>query len=90
MVDLIVFIGDVALQDMGVETLGFAFGRQDDWKYDGTNFGISAVEMSSNFVGDDLQKPFSSSQNGLIYVNPEGPDGEPDRLGAANHIRQTF
>lgn len=46
--------------------------------------------MSSNVVGGNIQKPFSSVQNGLIYVNPEGPDGVPDRLGAANHIRQAF
>lgn len=75
---------------MGLPTIGFAFGREDDWQGDNTNWGINPEELSSNKKNENLQTPFSATQMGLIYVNPEGPLGKPDRLGAAKDIRQAF
>ncbi|MFC4892475.1 catalase/peroxidase HPI [Pseudofrancisella aestuarii] len=88
--DLIVLAGTVSLESMGMEPIGFAFGRQDDWQADNTNWGVSPEELSSNVKNGKLEKPFSATQMGLIYVNPEGPDGKPDKAGAASAIRQAF
>lgn len=88
--DLIALAGTVSLESMGMQPIGFAFGREDDWQSDDTNWGVSPEELSSNMKKGQLQKPFSATQMGLIYVNPEGPDGKPDKIGAANAIRQAF
>ena len=90
--DLIIFAGNCALESMGFRTFGFAFGRQDVWESDGTFWG-----PEDTWLGDDrhdadgeLEEPYGADQMGLIYVNPEGPNGHPDPLAAAHHIRQTF
>ena len=88
--DLIVLAGTVSLESMGMQPIGFAFGREDDWQGDDTNWGASPEVLSSNVKNGNLLKPFSATQMGLIYVNPEGPDGKPDRTGAASGIRQAF
>ena len=89
--DLIVLAGTVSLESMGMKPIGFAFGREDDWQGDNiTNWGASPEVLSTNMKDGKLQKPFSATQMGLIYVNPEGPDGKPDKVGAASAIRQAF
>lgn len=88
--DLIVLAGTVSLESMGMKPIGFAFGRQDDWQGDATQWGVSPEVLSSNVKNNKLTYPFSASQMGLIYVNPEGPDGKPDRDKAATAIRQAF
>ena len=88
--DLIVLAGTVSLESMGVKPVGFAFGREDDWQSDSTNWGVSPETLSSNVKNGAITKPFSATQMGLIYVNPEGPDGKPDRAAAASGIRQAF
>ena len=88
--DLIVLAGTVSLESMGMQPIGFAFGREDDWQADDTNWGISPEDLSTNVKNGELVKPFSATQMGLIYVNPEGPDGKPDRVKAAVRIRQAF
>ena len=90
--DLIVYAGTVSMESMGFKTIGFAFGREDVWQPDDIQWGQSDKIMSSN-VGKKnhhLHKPFGADQMGLIYVNPEGPDGNPDPLAAANRIRESF
>ncbi len=91
--DLIVFAGNCALESMGFKTFGFAFGREDIWEPESDiNWG-SEIEWlgAERYEGDrQLQKPFGAVQMGLIYVNPEGPDGKPDPLAAAKDIRETF
>jgi len=88
--DLIVLAGTVSLESMGMKPIGFAFGREDDWQADGTNWGVSPEVLSTNVKNGELANPFAATQMGLIYVNPEGPDGKPDRAGAVDRIRQTF
>lgn len=88
--DLIVLAGTVSLESMGMKPIGFAFGREDDWQADDTNWGISPEVLATNVKNNKLVEPFSATQMGLIYVNPEGPDGKPDRVGAASNIRQAF
>ena len=90
--DLMIFAGNCALEDMGFSTLGFAFGRPDTWEADATCWGTE-----DTWLGDDrhdadgyLDEPYGADQMGLIYVNPEGPGGNPDPVAAARHIRQTF
>jgi catalase-peroxidase len=90
--DLMVLAGNVALEDMGFKTLGFAGGRADDWEAETVNWGTE-----KKFLADDrhdakgeLAKPLAAVQMGLIYVNPEGPGGNPDPLAAAKHIRDAF
>jgi catalase-peroxidase len=91
--DLIVFAGNCALESMGLKTFGFAFGREDLWEPEADiNWG-SEIEWlgAERYEGDrQLQKPYGAVQMGLIYVNPEGPDGKPDPLAAARDIRETF
>src|SRR5262245_31316283 len=91
--DLMVFAGNCALESMGLETFGFAGGRDDTWEPEADiNWG-SEIEWlgAERYEGDrQLQKPFGAVQMGLIYVNPEGPDGKPDPLAAARDIRETF
>ncbi|WP_150466918.1 catalase/peroxidase HPI [Francisella sp. SYW-9] len=88
--DLLVLAGTVSLESMGMKPIGFAFGREDDWQADDTNWGISPEELSSNVKDGKLVKPFSATEMGLIYVNPEGPDGKPDVKKAGKAIRQAF
>ncbi len=90
--DLMVFAGNCALESMGFKTFGFGFGRADVWEPDETYWGTESTWLGEErYSGDrDLQNPLAAVQMGLIYVNPEGPDGTPDPLAAARDIRETF
>ena len=90
--DLIVFAGNCALEYMGLRTLGFAFGRPDAWEADQTCWGTEDKWLGDDRHNDngELEGPYGADQMGLIYVNPEGPGGNPDPATAARHIRQTF
>ncbi len=90
--DLMVLAGNVALEDMGFETFGFAGGRVDDWEADLVYWGPETEWLADErFKGDrELEKPLAAVQMGLIYVNPEGPNGNPDPVLAAHDIRETF
>ncbi len=90
--DLIIFAGNCALEDMGFRTLGFGFGRPDTWESDGACWGPEDTWLGDgrHGYGGELEEPYGADQMGLIYVNPEGPDGNPDPVAAARHIRQTF
>lgn len=90
--DLMVLTGNVALESMGFETYGFAGGRQDDWEPDLVYWGPEKEFLADKrYSGDrQLEKPLAAVQMGLIYVNPEGPNGNPDPLAAARDIRETF
>ena len=90
--DLIIFAGNCALESMGFKTFGFAFGRPDVWEADETNWGAEETWLASERHSDDgdLQGPLGADHMGLIYVNPEGPNGNPDPMAAAQYIRQTF
>ncbi|MGM8227772.1 catalase/peroxidase HPI [Cellvibrio sp. ARAG 10.3] len=90
--DLMVLTGNVALESMGFKTLGFAGGRQDDWEVERVNWGSEKKWLADQrHTGDrQLNKPFAAVQMGLIYVNPEGPNGVPDPRLAAKDIRQAF
>ncbi|MFY0683798.1 MAG: catalase/peroxidase HPI [Balneola sp.] len=91
--DLMVLAGNVALESMGFETFGFAGGREDVWEPEEDIYWGSEGEWLGNQRHDDdgtLEAPLGADHMGLIYVNPEGPDGEPDPAKAAQFIRQTF
>ncbi len=91
--DLIILAGNVALEDMGFETLGFGGGRADRWEANDAYWGAEKTWLTNEERYDDrdeLEKPLGASEMGLIYVNPEGPNGEPDPEWAAHRIRQTF
>ena len=91
--DLIVFAGNCALESMGLTTFGFAGGREDVWEPDEeTNWGPESTWLGDERYRDDreLDNPLGAVQMGLIYVNPEGPNGNPDPLLAARDIRETF
>ncbi|WP_280263642.1 catalase/peroxidase HPI [Nocardia wallacei] len=91
--DLLVFAGNVALEDMGFKTYGFAFGRVDQWEpEEDVYWGPEHVWLDDErYTGQrDLENPLAAVQMGLIYVNPEGPNGNPDPLAAAIDIRETF
>jgi catalase-peroxidase len=91
--DLMVFAGNCALESMGFKTFGFAGGREDIWEPESDiNWGAEIEWLGAErYEGDrQLQKPFGAVQMGLIYVNPEGPEGKPDPLAAAKDIRETF
>ncbi|TWT35841.1 Catalase-peroxidase [Posidoniimonas corsicana] len=91
--DLMVFAGNCALESAGFETFGFAGGREDVWEpQQDVYWGPEKKWMSDDryTVGEPLQKPLGATTMGLIYVNPEGPKGNPDPLAAAHAIRQTF
>ena len=91
--DLLVFTGHCALESMGVETLGFAGGREDVWEPQlDVNWGPETEWLGDKrYSGDrELENPLAAVQMGLIYVNPEGPNGKPDPLAAAKDIRETF
>jgi catalase-peroxidase len=91
--DLMVFAGNCALESMGFKTFGFAGGREDIWEPEADiNWGSEIEWLGAVRYDDDrqLQKPYGAVQMGLIYVNPEGPGGQPDPLASAGHIRETF
>ncbi len=90
--DLLVLAGNVALEDMGFETFGFAFGREDIWEPEEVFWGPEDAWLGDErYSGErELSGPLGAVQMGLIYVNPEGPNGEPDPLKAAHDIRETF
>ncbi|HEY2288234.1 MAG TPA: catalase/peroxidase HPI [Streptosporangiaceae bacterium] len=91
--DLIVLTGNVALESMGFETFGFAGGRADVWEPDeDVYWGPETTWLDDErYTGDrELQEPLGAVQMGLIYVNPEGPNGRPDPLASARDIRETF
>ena len=90
--DLMVFAGNCALESMGFPTFGFAGGREDVWEPDDTYWGSEDTWLGDErYSGDrELANPLGAVQMGLIYVNPEGPNGVPDPLAAARDIRETF
>src|SRR3569833_2378670 len=90
--DLMVLTGNVALESMGFQTFGFAAGRRDDWEPDLVYWGPELKWLCDerHDAAHQLQKPLGATQMGLIYVNPEGPNGIPDPLAAAKDIREAF
>ncbi|WP_319459664.1 catalase/peroxidase HPI [Micromonospora sp. RTP1Z1] len=90
--DLLVFAGNVALESMGFKTFGFGFGREDIWEPEEIFWGSEDTWLGDErYSGDrELTGPFGAVQMGLIYVNPEGPNGTPDPLASARDIRETF
>jgi catalase-peroxidase len=91
--DLMVFTGNCALESMGFKTLGFAGGREDVWEPEGDIYWGPESEWlgDKRYTGErDLENPLGAVQMGLIYVNPEGPNGTPDPLASATDIRETF
>lgn len=96
--DLMILTGNVALESMGFQTIGFAGGRADVWEPESNVYWgaekkwlATSNESNSRYSGErDLENPLAAVQMGLIYVNPEGPDGNPDPLKAAIDIRETF
>src|SRR5437868_5176801 len=90
--DLLVYAGNVAMESMGFKTFGMGFGRPDIWEPEEIYWGAEDTWLGDErYSGDrDLADPFGAVQMGLIYVNPEGPNGNPDPLAAAIDIRETF
>ena len=90
--DLMVFAGNCALESMGFETFGFGGGREDVWEPEDIDWGAEATWLGDErYSGDrELANPLAAVQMGLIYVNPEGPNGNPDPLASARDIRETF
>ena len=90
--DLLVYAGNVALESMGFETFGFAFGREDVWEPEEIFWGQEDTWLGDErYSGDrELAPTLGAVQMGLIYVNPEGPNGNPDPIAAARDIRETF
>ncbi|MFI8292132.1 catalase/peroxidase HPI [Streptomyces sp. NPDC085614] len=90
--DLLVFAGNCAMESMGFKTFGFGFGRPDIWEPEEIFWGPEDTWLGDErYSGDrELTGPFGAVQMGLIYVNPEGPNGNPDPLAAARDIRETF
>ena len=90
--DLMILAGNVALENMGFETYGFAGGRADDWEPDLVYWGPEVEMLASDRHAENgkLKRPLGATHMGLIYVNPEGPRGKPDPVGSANNIRVAF
>ena len=90
--DLLVFAGNCAMESMGFKTFGFAFGRPDVWEPEEIFWGTEDTWLGDErYSGErELAAPFGAVQMGLIYVNPEGPNGNPDPLASARDIRETF
>ncbi|HEY9757039.1 MAG TPA: catalase/peroxidase HPI [Oculatellaceae cyanobacterium] len=88
--DLMVLTGNVSLESMGFKTFGFAGGRSDDWEPDLVYWGGTKFMQDNRDKDGKLGKPLAAIQMGLIYVNPEGPNGNPDPLAAAKDIRESF
>jgi catalase-peroxidase len=90
--DLMILAGNVALESMGFKTFGFGGGREDVWEPEEVNWGPEGTWLADErYSGNrDLKNPLGAVQMGLIYVNPEGPNGKPDPIAAARDIRETF
>jgi len=90
--DLMIFAGNCALESMGFKTFGFGGGREDVWEPEEVNWGTEHTWLDDKrYSGDrELANPLAAVQMGLIYVNPEGPNGNPDPIAAARDIRETF
>ncbi|WP_028638313.1 catalase/peroxidase HPI [Nocardioides sp. URHA0032] len=90
--DLLVYAGNVALEDMGFSTFGFGFGRPDVWETEEIYWGPEDTWLGDERYADErqLSDPLGAVQMGLIYVNPEGPNGNPDPVASARDIRETF
>ena len=90
--DLIILTGNVALESMGFKTFGFAGGREDIWEPEETYWGPESTWLGDErYTGDrELENPLAAVQMGLIYVNPEGPNGKPDPVASGRDIRETF
>ena len=90
--DLMILVGNCAIESMGLKTFGFGGGRVDVWEPDETYWGKEQEWLANNRYSGDrkLENPLAAVQMGLIYVNPEGPDGNPDPLASARDIRETF
>jgi catalase-peroxidase len=96
--DLIILAGNMAYESMGLKTFGFAFGREDIWHPRRTSTGARRRQWlapsgspGSRYAGDrELENPLAAVMMGLIYVNPEGVDGQPDPLKTARDVRETF
>jgi catalase-peroxidase len=90
--DLMILTGNVALESMGFKTFGFGGGREDVWEPEDINWGAESTWLADErYSGDrQLANPLAAVQMGLIYVNPEGPNGNPDPVAAARDIRETF
>jgi catalase-peroxidase len=90
--DLLVYAGNLAMEDMGFKTFGFGFGRPDVWEPQEVYWGPEDTWLGDerHATEGDIRGPFGADHMGLIYVNPEGPGGNPDPARAANFIRQTF
>ena len=90
--DLFILTGNVSLESMGFATFGFGGGRADVWEPDATYWGTEQEWLADGrYSGDrDLENPLAAVQMGLIYVNPEGPNGTPDPMASARDIRETF
>jgi catalase-peroxidase len=90
--DLLIFAGNCAYESMGLKTFGFGFGREDIWEPEEIFWGPEDTWLGDErYSGDrELAGPFAAVQMGLIYVNPEGPNGNPDPLASARDIRETF
>jgi len=90
--DLMILVGNCAIESMGLKTFGFGGGRADVWEADETYWGKEKVWLANErYTGDrELEKPLAAVVMGLIYVNPQGPDGDPDPLASARDIRETF
>jgi len=90
--DMMILAGNVALENMGFKTFGFAGGRTDDWEPDLVYWGPEVAMLASDRheKNGQLQRPLGATHMGLIYVNPEGPRGKPDPVGSAHNIRVAF
>jgi catalase-peroxidase len=91
--DLMIFAADVGMETMGFKTFGFGFGREDTWEpEEDVHWGAEDIWLGdARYKGErELDKPLAAVQMGLIYVNPEGPNGKPDPLASAHDIRETF
>src|SRR3954447_14186900 len=90
--DLIIFAGNCAIESMGLETFGFGFGREDIYEPDEIYWGPEDTWLGDerHGGGGEIEGPFGADHMGLIYVNPEGPGGNPDPLESGRYIRQTF
>jgi catalase-peroxidase len=90
--DLLVYTGNVAMESMGFQTFGFGFGREDIWEAEEIFWGPEDTWLGDERYGDgrELKGALGAVQMGLIYVNPEGPNGDPDPVAAAHDIRETF
>ena len=90
--DLMILTGNCAFEIMGLKTFGFGGGREDVWEPQGVNWGTQTTWLGNNkdYENNKFENPLAAVQMGLIYVNPEGPDGKPDPVGSAKDIRETF